>query len=158
MSEKSNWCIHTPIGWLKGQSDEKYLHSLTFYDEKPDCSLSLKVNPYAFVLQNYFEGKNTLNDLTIPWVNEQSFSTKVLKACSKIPFGKTSSYSEIAENCGSKGAAQAVGQILKNNSLLLLIPCHRVISKNGSLGGFNAGVDRKKWLLKHESNLYHFSR
>ncbi len=147
----SYWRLQTPIGWLKGESDSDILYALTFCDDKPKVQYENKTNGFTRNLQSYFEGKNTLVDMVSACAEESSFKAKVLKACREIPFGTTQSYSELAEKCGSSGAAQAVGQIMKNNVIPLIIPCHRVIPKNGSLGGFNAGIERKKWLLEHES-------
>ena len=81
--------------------------------------------------------------------NEKNFSFRVLKEVSKIPPGKVKTYKEIAEKLNSK-AYRAVGNALNKNPLPLIIPCHRVIRSDMSLGGFRGGSEMKKELLKRE--------
>ena len=78
------------------------------------------------------------------------FQTKVWSILTKIPFGKTLSYLEIATIYGNKKAVRAVASAIGKNPILVAIPCHRVIGSNGSLVGFAAGLDKKKWLLENE--------
>ncbi len=78
------------------------------------------------------------------------FYRKVWKVVAQIPKGEVRSYSWVAKKVGSPKAARAVGQALKNNPFPELIPCHRVIRKNGSLGGYSRGLKRKKLLLQSE--------
>lgn len=77
------------------------------------------------------------------------FKERVLKIVSRIPKGKTLSYKEVAAIAGSKGAARAVGNIMKGNRDPK-VPCHRVIKSDGSLGGYNRGVEKKKRKLRKE--------
>ena len=67
-----------------------------------------------------------------------------------IPYGTAISYRELADRVGSPRAFQAVGQANGRNPLPILIPCHRVIAANGTLGGYSSGVDRKRYLLQLE--------
>jgi len=78
------------------------------------------------------------------------FYQKVWKIISQIPKGEVRSYSWVAKKIGSPKAARAVGQALKNNPFPVIIPCHRVIRKNGSLGGYSQGIEKKRLLLKKE--------
>ena len=78
------------------------------------------------------------------------FYQKVWKVVSKIFKGEVRSYSWVAKKIGSPKASQAVGQALKNNPFPRVIPCHRVIYKNGSLGGYSQGLKKKKLLLEKE--------
>ncbi len=80
------------------------------------------------------------------------FQRNALFACMKIPRGETRAYSEIAEMMGKPGAARAVGNALAKNPLAPLIPCHRVVRKNGSAGGYSAkgGIRAKAKLLEQE--------
>ena len=75
---------------------------------------------------------------------------KVWEALRNIPFGETRSYSQVADMVGSPGAARAVGGANACNRVPLVVPCHRVIAADGSLGGFNGGLHLKKRLLEHE--------
>jgi methylated-DNA-[protein]-cysteine S-methyltransferase len=84
-----------------------------------------------------------------------AFTRKVLQELNRIPFGTTLSYKEVAERIGSKGSYRAVAGACSRNSVPLVIPCHRVIASDGSLGGFSAGegVEVKEILLSLESRL-----
>ncbi len=82
-----------------------------------------------------------------------SFECKVLRVVSEIPLGKTCSYKWVARKIGNEKATRAVGQVLKNNPLPLVIPCHRVIRSDGSLGGYAWGEALKKNLLEREKRL-----
>lgn len=86
-------------------------------------------------------------------LNLSNFATKVLLTIKEIPYGRTISYSELAELSGYKNAVRAVGTVCKNNPLPLLIPCHRVIKKNGEIGEYNGGKDLKEYLLKLEKTV-----
>ncbi len=79
------------------------------------------------------------------------FELTVWRALLDVPFGETSSYGSIAASVGSPKAARAVGLANGSNPLAILVPCHRVIGTNGSLTGYGGGLDRKQWLLRHES-------
>ena len=102
----------------------------------------------------YFAGNCVDFALDIPIVLNSlaGFSASVLSACRKIKFGQTISYGGLAENAGRPAAARAVGSTLAKNPLPLLIPCHRVLRSDGTLGGFSApgGKMLKAKLLEHE--------
>ena len=104
-------------------------------------------------LDEYFVGKRTKFELNI-YPKGTEFQKKVWAELLKIPYSKTKSYQEIAEAIGKSSAQRAVGSACNKNPILLIIPCHRVVSKSGKLTGFACGVDRKEQLLKMESNQY----
>ena len=78
------------------------------------------------------------------------FRRQVWDALRQIPFGQTVSYGELAAAIGKPKAARAVGQAVGSNPFLIVVPCHRVLGKDGSLTGFSAGMDLKKFLLELE--------
>jgi len=78
------------------------------------------------------------------------FQLRVWQELRLIPWGQTISYGELARRVGNPKASRAVGQANAVNPLPLIIPCHRVIAADGSLGGYSSGLDRKRWLLRHE--------
>lgn len=78
------------------------------------------------------------------------FQLKVWKALVEIPIGKTTTYSQLAKRIGKPSAARAVGNAVGKNRIAYLIPCHRVIREDGSLGGYRWGTDCKSKLLAHE--------
>ena len=101
-------------------------------------------------ISGYMEG--SLKDMALEpvFLVGSEFEKKAWKAASKVPFGKTSSYREIAEICRSPRACRAVGNAMGKNPVMLLVPCHRIIKSDGSCGGFSAGPDLKKKLLEFE--------
>jgi methylated-DNA-[protein]-cysteine S-methyltransferase len=104
-------------------------------------------------LINYFKGQPVTFNCQIDMSWASAFGRKVLRHCSHIPVGKTISYGQLAQNVGHPGAARAVGNIMARNRVPIIIPCHRVISSDGSLGGYSAagGTTMKKLLLSHEA-------
>ncbi len=101
-------------------------------------------------LDAYFRGDLKKFRQKIKFVRGTDFEQKVWLALKGIPYGETRSYKWLAERIGKTEAVRAVGQALKKNPLPIILPCHRVIASDGSLGGFSCGVDVKKWLLRHE--------
>lgn len=83
------------------------------------------------------------------------FHTKIYLALQKVPLGETVSYNDLAAMCGSPGAARAVGQAMAKNPISVIVPCHRVLTSSGTMGGFTAygGLDTKRQLLQNENAL-----
>ncbi len=79
-----------------------------------------------------------------------AFQRSVLNVLRQVAFGQLTSYGELARAAGYPGAARAVGQVMANNPLPLVIPCHRVLRSDGSLGGFGGGPEMKQRLLRLE--------
>ncbi|MBW8040859.1 MAG: methylated-DNA--[protein]-cysteine S-methyltransferase [Planctomycetes bacterium] len=101
----------------------------------------------------YFEGACIdFSNIPVALGGSSSFFNSVLNACRDIGFGRTISYSGLAEKTGRHAAARAVGSALAKNPMPLIIPCHRIICSDGKIGGFSAigGRDLKAKLLKHE--------
>ncbi len=105
-------------------------------------------------LQSYFNGKNINFSGKIDISGATPFQQSVWTATRSIKYGETQSYNWIALQIGKPLAARAVGQALGRNPLPVIIPCHRVISKDGALGGFGGGLDMKRFLLALESKQY----
>lgn len=84
------------------------------------------------------------------FVEGTEFQKKVWEEMQKIPYGKTMTYGELAEKVGSPKGARAVGMACNKNKIPIIIPCHRVVGKNGKLTGFAGGLDVKELLLKIE--------
>ena len=99
---------------------------------------------------SYFNGKKVKFNFPIDRIRATEFQKSVWKETSKIPYGTTTSYGEIAERIGKPKSYRAVGNALGANPLPIIIPCHRVVSSNGSLGGFSGGLKLKKFLLELE--------
>ncbi len=104
----------------------------------------------AAALARYFEG-DVLAPLAIGVTAASAFRRGVLGALNELPAGTCTSYGALAVQIGAKpGAARAVGGAVGSNPLPIVIPCHRVLQADGTLGGFSGGLDRKRWLLRHE--------
>jgi methylated-DNA-[protein]-cysteine S-methyltransferase len=102
----------------------------------------------TFELERYFEGE-TVEFSSDPDISHLSpFEQKVLEEAKKIKYGRTISYSQLAENIGCKGA-HAVGNALGKNPIPIVIPCHRFVAKKG-IGGYSAGINIKTRLLELE--------
>ena len=104
-------------------------------------------------LDSYFSGNVTRFSIPLDLRVPTDFTYRVLRNASRIPFGRTMSYGEIAKRVDSPCASRAVGGALGRNPLPIVIPCHRVIRGDGSLGGFRGGLDIKKHLLRLEGHL-----
>lgn len=103
----------------------------------------------------YLEGELSGFDLTIDWRLIPGFRRRALMAARRIPYGETASYGEVAIMAGSPGAARAVGTAMSRNPISLVIPCHRVIRADGSIGGYGngtAGIHLKRRLLDLEQH------
>lgn len=105
----------------------------------------------------YFEGAyvNFGPDIPVMLDDFHGFSYEVLSACRTIKYGQTTTYAGLAQKAGKPKARRAVGNALAKNPLPLIIPCHRIIRSDGTLGGFSApgGINMKKRLLAHEKHI-----
>jgi methylated-DNA-[protein]-cysteine S-methyltransferase len=101
-------------------------------------------------LDEYFAGKRTVFTIHTTQVGTE-FQQTVWKELCNIPYAKTISYLELSKRIGNVKAIRAVGTANGNNSVSIIIPCHRVIGSNGDLIGYGGDLWRKKWLLQHEA-------
>jgi methylated-DNA-[protein]-cysteine S-methyltransferase len=101
-------------------------------------------------LDCYFQGEMTAFEGIETAVRGTAFQERVWGALKRIPAGRTASYAEIAQRIGQPTAVRAVGLANGQNPVPIVIPCHRVIGRDGSLTGFGGGLERKAWLLRHE--------
>jgi methylated-DNA-[protein]-cysteine S-methyltransferase len=100
-------------------------------------------------LDEYLHGKRREFELSIDWGIFKPFAAKVSETVFQIPCGEVRTYGEVAAAAGSPKAARAVGGVMANNPILILIPCHRVVGSDGSLHGYSGpgGLKTKAWLL-----------
>lgn len=123
-----------------------------FEKKKPKAVLTedaQAVAAYGEQLKAYLNGERKNFDLAVE-LNGTAFQESVWKTLQKISFGETKTYADIARNIGKPGAVRAVGTAIGSNPILIIVPCHRVINKNGKLGGFRGGIAMKKRLLELE--------
>jgi len=141
--------ISSPIGVLKITSDKGSITGVASVTKKGKSHPNTITRKCADELEDYFKRKNI--HFSIPMRAEGTpFQKSVWRATSKIPFGKTKTYAEIARMMKKPKAMRAVGSACGKNPLLVTVPCHRVVGSNGGLGGFSAGIKNKKLLLAHE--------
>ena len=104
-------------------------------------------------LEEYFTGRRTAFDVPLDRRLATGFRAKALGAIAAIPYGHTGTYGSIAAAAGSPRAVRAAGTACATNPLPLLIPCHRVVRSDGSMGRYGGGVEAKRLLLEHEHAL-----
>ncbi len=148
----------SPIGKILLTSDGNSLTGLYMESYKPDPNIQWVANdsiePFPKVVEQltaYFAGQLTKFDLPISMSGTQ-FQQQVWQELTKIPYGKTISYKELAVRIGNIKAVRAVGLANGRNPISIIVPCHRVIGANGSLTGYGGGLPRKKVLLDLENS------
>ena len=101
-------------------------------------------------LGEYFEGRRYQFELALDWRLSHGFYRRVLDALITVEYGTTVSYGELARIVGSSRAARAVGTAMSTNPIPLVVPCHRVVRSDGSVGEYGGRPDVKAWLIEHE--------
>lgn len=152
----------SPVGNVQAVLDQDVLVLIDFSEnsERIRRLLERRFGNYALTassnglvrqrLERYFEGDWTAFEGLVWETGGTSFQCSVWRALSNIPRGETLSYHELAERVGNPRAIRAAASANANNPIAIVIPCHRVIGKDGALRGYAGGVNRKEWLLKHE--------
>lgn len=150
--------VESPVGRLLLTGDSRALTGLYMMDgdEHPMRAAPGWVRRQedftsaAAQLREYFAGERAEFDLPLAPCGT-AFQLAVWEELARIPYGKTTSYGEVALALGkSLIAARAVGLANGRNPISIIVPCHRVIGADGSLTGYGGGLDRKEWLLRHE--------
>ncbi len=146
------YVIRTPFGWSEVYANHRGLISLSKPREE-----KIEGHRYAELeemLELYLSGKKVdFSHFPLDLSALSSFQKAVLKEVRKTKWGEVMSYEEIGELLGGREKARAVGQALAKNPLPIIIPCHRVIRKDGRLGGFSWGLEWKRILLQLEGIL-----
>ncbi len=101
----------------------------------------------------YFEGRRRDFELPLDWRLSHGFGLQVRRALLEVGFGETASYLELAEMSGRPRAARAVGTAMARNPIPLIVPCHRVVRSDGSIGEYGGRPEMKEFLLRHEGAL-----
>ena len=143
----------SPIGILEIICENNKLVSLKLVDccEKSNVETDF-IKDLKNQLDEYFSGKRTTFNININ-PKGTDFQKLVWKELQNIPYGKTKSYSEIAAAAGNKNAQRAVGNACNKNPIMIIIPCHRVVSKNNNIGGYAYGSKIKQKLLNVENGI-----
>ena len=143
--------LHTDIGSLEIKGNEEGLASVHFLNTEEETSSSIpnSLQNTFEQLKDYFSGKRTEFDLKLN-PKGTDFQKRVWQKLQEIPFSKTVSYQTIANRLGDPKVIRAAASANGKNPISIIIPCHRVIGKDGSLTGYASGLHRKRWLLEHE--------
>lgn len=158
--------MSSPVGLLFLARSDRGLRYLEFMDRK---SLKRIVESHAMPgdswepslfdlkseveqLEQYFSGMLTEFDIPLDLAGSE-FQMAVWKELLRIPYGRTTTYGEIARRLGQPRAARAVGLANNQNPVAIVVPCHRVVGSDGSLTGYGGGMPAKRWLLDHESRI-----
>ena len=155
MSNHSVYHYHSPYFVLEIIASNSSLLSLSAHLSEGKCRKDINkiVSETVKQLDEYFAGKRSIFQLPLDMDQYTNFQRDVWKALTDIPYGETKSYREVAESIGKSSAVRAVGNACGKNPFLIVVPCHRVIKTDGSLGGFSAGIDLKKQLISFETNI-----
>ena len=167
--------IDTPVGPLFIGGSGRGLHHLDFLPSGPaetgrmvrgvDASIARlereqglpvvhdadRAEDAARQLREYFAGERVTFDLPLA-PHGSEFQRRVWEILLEIPAGETRSYGWVAQRLGRPTASRAVGAANGQNPLVIVVPCHRVVGANGTLTGYGGGLDRKRWLLEHETS------
>lgn len=142
----------TPVGYLEIISDGTALTGIRSVGSITGEIFTDEITAEAKrQLEEYFDKKRRTFELPLH-LNGTDFQLRVWNALTEIPFGETRSYRDIAEAAGSPKACRAAGNAVGKNPFLIVLPCHRVIASDGTIGGFSADIRIKKYLLGFEKN------
>jgi methylated-DNA-[protein]-cysteine S-methyltransferase len=157
--------VDSPVGSLLVAATERGIVRVAFASEGHDAVLETlaarlgpgilrapaRLDPAARELDEYFAGRRRAFDLPLDLSLAKGFRLEVLEHLRGIGYGRTETYTEVALAAGSPRAVRAVGSACATNPLPVIVPCHRVLRSDGSLGGYLGGLDAKRALLDLEA-------
>jgi methylated-DNA-[protein]-cysteine S-methyltransferase len=133
------------------KDEDRFLtHILDLHGDRPLLHVPHALDEVRRQLDRYFAGKRLDFDLEVDLSTVAGFSLRVLKETAKIPPGRVLSYADVARRAGNARASRAAGNALHVNPVPIVVPCHRIVRSDGSLGGYGGGLPIKEWLLEHE--------
>ncbi|MCX7694772.1 MAG: methylated-DNA--[protein]-cysteine S-methyltransferase [Caloramator sp.] len=140
----------SPIGLIKIAANEEAIVAIDFVYKRLKENENDVIRKCKIQLDEYFKGIRKEFDVNVE-INGTEFQRMVWEELKRIPYGEVRSYKDIAVAIGNEKAVRAVGGANNKNKIAIIIPCHRVVGKDGSLTGYAGGLFRKKWLLEHEA-------
>jgi methylated-DNA-[protein]-cysteine S-methyltransferase len=152
MSEIRCRTYSTPIGLIEISEQNGFLTGLNFREKAAESGKGKAASILSACerqLGEYFSGARFDFDLPLT-LDGTPFQSEVWTTLRSIPYGATMSYGELARRIGRPAAVRAVGAANGANPISIIIPCHRIIGKDGRLTGYGGGLWRKEWLLAHE--------
>jgi methylated-DNA-[protein]-cysteine S-methyltransferase len=152
--------LDTPIGLLQIEANETKITLVRFVGSNganvlpktPDTVLPQVIQDCVLQINEYFSGERQAFDLSI-LLDGTELQQKVWKSISEVEYGKTVSFSDVAEVVDKLNAIMVIGQIVHSNPLQIIIPDHRVVSQEGVITGYQDDIFRKDWLMRHEQRL-----
>lgn len=143
---------NSELGWIEVKGDGSGIASVLFVEQRQEDDHHPIVEQCVIELDEYFHKKRT--EFTVQLQAKGTpFQKQVWNALCSVPYGKSASYLDIAEKIGNSKAVRAIGGANSRNPISIIVPCHRIIGKSGNLVGYEGGLWRKEWLLKHEGFL-----
>lgn len=143
----------SPLGLIEIRSESERVVAVTFVTERiSEERTDATTNECQRQLDEYFYSGRKFFDVPLKPAGTP-FQQAVWQVLMEIPYGKTISYQRLAILLGDVKVIRAAGVANGQNPIAILIPCHRVIGKNGSLVGYGGGLEKKEWLLQHEGSL-----
>ena len=139
------------LDYIRGE-DPFVERLLALFPDRP-VERSNALDPVRRELERYFAGRRFTFDTRVDLSGLTPFQRQVLGETVKVPAGQYTTYSRLAASAGRPRAARAAGNALHDNPVAIIVPCHRVLRGDGSLGGYAGGLDAKAWLLRHEGAL-----
>lgn len=156
----------TPVGVLGLAAGPAGLRRITYVRDEDDFLRRLladfpgrpversdALDPVRRALDRYFSGKSLAFDTKLDLSDVSAFQMRVLRELLKVSAGHVTTYTRLAQQAGRPNAARAVGNTMHANPVPIIVPCHRCLRGDGSLGGYGGGIPAKEWLLKHEGVL-----
>lgn len=155
--------MNSPVGMLTLVASESALRAVLWEkDDSPRDASAARMSPASpnnkvlvaaeTQLREYFAGKRKSFDLPLE-MHGTDFQKRVWHELTRIPFGTTATYAEIAARVGKPKACRAVGAANRSNPISIIVPCHRVVGVGGALTGFGGGIKAKAYLLEHEARV-----
>jgi methylated-DNA-[protein]-cysteine S-methyltransferase len=148
--------IKNELGYLQIKATSEKVVSVYFSDDEPEAGISNQVvEECKSQLLEYFAGSRKIFSIPLD-LKGTEFQVSVWQELMKIPFGEVITYAKLAYRMGDIKKIRAVGMANGKNPAGIIIPCHRVVGKNGKLVGYGGGLWRKRWLLDFESGRLNF--
>ena len=164
---QAGW-LDTPLGTMLVAGNDEYIHMVCFIENASlvrkaavlqknlkawlELGESASVSSAKRELTEYFAGRRRVFETPVKSMGT-AFQARVWDELRGVPFGQTVSYVDLANAIGRPAAFRAVAQANAQNPAAVLLPCHRVVNSDQSLGGYNAGIERKRWLLDFEKGI-----
>lgn len=146
--------LSSPVGDILVESEEEKIITVSFNRDTPRLEevRTPVIEQCILELEEYFDKGRKFFTVELD-LRGSDFQKRVWTELLALPYGKTESYESLAIRVGDVKAIRAVGLANNRNPVAIIVPCHRVIGKNGDLVGYGGGLDNKEWLLNHEGSI-----